>query len=92
MQGPYSRLLVEDVTLTVCENGLAAIQHTDELKLLVQVLAHTTAHGVTETQLQAAVQHCMAAHDADGDGCLAPSEFQDLVLAASQPAAAVAAH
>jgi hypothetical protein len=68
------------------------IQVEDKSKLPLQVLAHTTAHGVTETQLQAAVQHCMAAHDADGDGCLAPSEFQDLVLAASQPAAAVAAH
>jgi hypothetical protein len=58
----------------------------------LQVLAHTTAHGMTDTQLQAAVRHSMAAHDADGDGGLAPPEFRDLVLAASQPAAAVPVH
>lgn len=50
-----------------------------------QVLAGTTAEGVPEAQLQAAVAHTVVAHDADGDGCLGPHEFRELVTAALQP-------
>lgn len=60
---------------------------------MATVLAHTSARCTPEAQLQSTVQHTVAAHDTDGDGCLAPHEFRDLVMAASptQPAAAVAA-
>ncbi len=54
-----------------------------------KVLARTTAQGVPEAQLREAVAGAVAAHDADGDGRLAPPEFRDLVLASvsGQPAA-----
>lgn len=54
-----------------------------------KVLARTTAQGVPEAQLREAVAGAVAAHDADGDGRLAPPEFRNLVLASvsGQPAA-----